>query len=231
MEETPRSTHHRHSIAISSLQHLLILDRSARRTDVRHSTPLRPVHIIRERKERIRCQRHALPLRHPFLSLRHRQEGGNLFEQRRPRTVLHAIGLFELHLATDKLVNGVGFVRALHTGFEVQREYTRMKARPKVIGLAARETRAVDAGLLTGAQADNHAIVRVADAVGLGVLESNGGDDEVTKGIGRERRGCGDNVAETLGIDLGVVATLLQMEAVDLARFRGGRHVSRVHLR
>ena len=52
-------------------------------------------------------------------------------------------------------------------------------AEPPEVGLGAREARAVDAGLLAGADADDRAAVGVRDAVRLGVLEREGGDDEV----------------------------------------------------
>jgi hypothetical protein len=56
---------------------------------------------------------------------------------------------------------------------------------PPVVGFGARETRTVDAGLLASAQADDGAMQRVSDAVGLGVFQGKCRDYEVSQGSRR----------------------------------------------
>lgn len=55
-----------------------------------------------------------------------------------------------------------------------------MVTQPPQISLVTREARAVDARLLAGAEADEGAVQGVGDAVGLGVFEREGGDDEIS---------------------------------------------------
>lgn len=133
---------------------------------------------------------------------------------------------------------------------------------PPVVGLVAREARAVDAGLLAGPEADDGPVQGVADRVGLRVLEGDRRDEEVELGLRGElttqttdqrmrrvrgmpdsdgkgkRKGkeadllvLGDDVVEEGGLDLDVVALLLERDAVHLSGLDVSRDVLRVHLR
>lgn len=57
-----------------------------------------------------------------------------------------------------------------------------MVTEPPVVGFGACETGAVDAGLLACAETDDGAVEGIGDGVGLGVLQGDGGDDEVGDG-------------------------------------------------
>lgn len=55
-------------------------------------------------------------------------------------------------------------------------------AGPPVVNLVASQARAVDARLLPRSQTDNHAVLGIADGVGLDVLGRDGGDKHVDEG-------------------------------------------------
>lgn len=99
-----------------------------------------------------------------------------------------------------------------------------MEAHPPVVGLVAGEAGAVDAGLLAGAEADDLPVEGVADGIGLGVFEGDGGDGEVAEGgVGQGAGVFGDDDGGE-GVfrgDLDVVAVLLEVDAVDGAGFDG----------
>jgi hypothetical protein len=56
-------------------------------------------------------------------------------------------------------------------------------SQPQVISFISSKTCAVNTGLLTGAKTGNHTVLSIADRVGLSVLESNGGDSQVSEGF------------------------------------------------
>ena len=108
-----------------------------------------------------------------------------------------------------------------------------MEAEEIVVGFVAGETRAMDTGLLTRAQADDLAVVGVGYGVGLGEFEGQSRDGEIAEGgvgEGRGVFGSDDGVEGFLGVDADVVSVLLELDAVDGAGFCGGRLVGRVHL-
>lgn len=107
-----------------------------------------------------------------------------------------------------------------------------MEAHPPVVGLVTSQAGAVDTGLLAGTEADDLAVDGVADRVALSVLEGDGGDGEIAGGVLGEGTGVlgGDDGAEGLGGDLGVVAVLLKGDAVDGAGLDGAGGVLGVDL-
>ena len=58
-----------------------------------------------------------------------------------------------------------------------------MVTEPPQVRFATCETRAVDTRLLTSPDADDGSMVGVRNAVGLGILQSEGGDSEVRDGL------------------------------------------------
>jgi len=106
-----------------------------------------------------------------------------------------------------------------------------VEAHVEVVGFVAGETRAVDAGLLAGAQTNEHTAGSEGDGVGLRVFQRYGGEGEIA--AGRVGEACGfageDGGEGCVGGDQGVVAALFEGHAVDGAGFAGRRGVGRVH--
>ena len=105
-----------------------------------------------------------------------------------------------------------------------------MLAQEPVVGLAARQPRAVDAALLTGADADRLAVLDVADGVGLGVFERDERDDEVDPGLLRQLLRVRHEVLQAAFIDDAVVVALLEGDAEDVAVLVRGANVSFIDL-
>jgi hypothetical protein len=61
-----------------------------------------------------------------------------------------------------------------------------MVTKPPKICFSTGQTSAVDAGLLSGADSNDGTVVGVGDTVGLGVLESEGGDNQICDGLLRK---------------------------------------------
>lgn len=107
-----------------------------------------------------------------------------------------------------------------------------MEAHPPVVGLVTRQTGAVDAGLLASAEPDDLAVDGVADGVALGIFKGDGGNGEVASGVLGEGASIlgSDDGSEGLGRDLGVVAVLLEGDAVDGAGLDGAGSVVGIDL-
>lgn len=116
--------------------------------------------------------------------------------------------------AADVLVDSVGHLRSLHAAAKLHGQDTRVVPQPPVVHFVPSQPRAMDTRLLTGTNTDNLvnrpqtnisretcgasrlllltaagsylAIFSVADRVGLSVLDSDGGDDEVAHRFLRE---------------------------------------------
>ena len=86
-----------------------------------------------------------------------------------------------------------------------------------VVRLVARETGAVDTALLTCADADGHAVLDVADRVGLGVLEPDEGKDHVVLCALRQVHVLGHDVGEQALVDFVVVVALFEADAENVA--------------
>ena len=99
-----------------------------------------------------------------------------------------------------------------------------------VVGLVAGESRAVDAALLTCADTDGHAVLDVADRVGLRVLERDERKDHVVLCALRQILVLGDDVGEQALVDFVVVVTLLKADAENVALLDRLRLIVRVDL-
>ena len=102
-----------------------------------------------------------------------------------------------------------------------------MLPEPPVVGLVARQTRAVDAALLARADADALTILHIAYGVGLGVLEGDHGNRQVALGKVGQLLVFGDDIAEKIVSDDQFVALLLEGDAeyilaLQLFRLIGG---------
>jgi len=79
----------------------------------------------------------------------------------------------------DVVIDGVCDFRALHALLELHAGDSRVLAQPPVVRLVSGQARAVDAALLAGADADYLPVSGVAHRVTLGVLQSDGCEDQV----------------------------------------------------
>ena len=149
------------------------------------AAPERTVDVVGEGEECVARARDAGELARVLRTLLGGERRGHALEHGLP---LRALGALE-RLAGDEEVDRVRLLGALDALLEREREHARVVAEPPEVGLGAREARAVDAGLLAGADADDRAAVGVCDAVRLGVLEREGGDDEVGERLVRELNG------------------------------------------
>mmetsp|Transcript_4387 Transcript_4387/g.12597 ORF Transcript_4387/g.12597 Transcript_4387/m.12597 type:complete len:615 (-) Transcript_4387:273-2117(-) len=94
--------------------------------------------------------------------------------------------------------------------------------------LAAGELDAVDPGLLARTDPDHHAILGESDRVALGVLDADGGDNEIAHGgigDGSAPGRVGDDRAHVFARQHRVVALLAKGHSVDLAVLVGSRFV------
>lgn len=158
-----------HSMLIRCLHALLIHNTATRRRQVLHAAPPRAIYVVREGEERVAAARHAIQLSRPLFLLLSGKWRGHLLELRLPLLLLPATALE--HFARDKQVYCVSLLRALHALLEWECEDTRVVSEPPQVSLRACETRAVNAGLLSGADANDSAMVRIGNAVGLCVLQ------------------------------------------------------------
>ncbi len=105
-----------------------------------------------------------------------------------------------------------------------------MLAQPPGVGLVARQTRAVNAALLTGAHANSLAVLHVAHGIALRVLQCDKSHDHVDLRRRRNLLVLGDHVGQQFLVDLEIVAALLEGDAEDVLQLGLGRHVVRVDL-
>ena len=96
------------------------------------------------------------------------------------------------------------------------------------VRLITGEPRAVDARLLSGADADGLSALGVADRIGLRIFERNQRDEQVALGLLRQVLALCDDVGKHFGIDFHLVASLLEGDAEHLLCFDGRGDVIRV---
>lgn len=117
----------------------------------------------REEKETYECIRrngHLAQLGEPALPLLGGERRRHLLKD---PLVLGLLGVVARGVAGAEQVDGVALVGALGARLPADVEHAVVEAHPPVVGLVAGQTRAVDAALLAGAQADDLAVQRVAD--------------------------------------------------------------------
>lgn len=90
------------------------------------------------------------------------------------------------HLAADVEVDGVRLLCAFNSFLERECEDLGMVTEPPKICFSTSQASTVNAGLLTGSDSDDGAVVGIGHTVGLGVLESEGGDNQIRDGLLRK---------------------------------------------
>ena len=182
MEQADVRHGHRHVVLVGRLDDIVVADGAAGLGDVGHAALVGTLDVVAEREESIGAEGDACLLLEPGLFLLTREDGRLLGEDALP-----VIGLQEVFpLFADVDVDGVVAVRAADFRLERQVEDLRALAQEPVVGLRAGKARAVDAALLAGADADGLAILRVADGVGLRVLERDQGNQQIALSILRQ---------------------------------------------
>ena len=124
------------------------------------------MHVVREREEGIAGAGYTVKLPRMLCALLRAERCRDLVEQALPVRFFAAIQ----HFAANEKVYRVCLFRAFDSFFERERENAWVVAQPPVVRFGACEPRAVDTRLLSGAQSDYGAVVRISYAVGLGVL-------------------------------------------------------------
>lgn len=186
------------------------------------------MNIVGEGKEGVGSTSDTSQLFHVLFPFLLGQRLGHGLEQALPLNALTTLGL--KRLTGDEQVNGIGLVGSLGTFLEGQSEDTRVVSKPPVVNLVTSETSAVDTRLLAGTKTNDGTVESVTDRVGLGVLEREGSDDEVSDSRLGEILVGGGNVLKEGLVNLAVVSLLLEGNAVDLPGLDLGGNVVGVHL-
>ena len=226
MEQAHTGERHRDAVLVRGLDHVVIADGAARLYDVLNAGLACALYVVAKREERIRADGNAGVLRDPRLFLLCGEHLRLYLEGLLPYALCEDI----LVLIRGVNVDGVVAVRAADAVNELKAEHLRMLTHEPVVRLAAREARAVDAALLTCADADGHAVLDVADRVGLGVLKRDKREDHVVLRALRQILVLGNDVVQQALADLVVVVALLEADAENVALLDRLRLVVRVDL-
>mmetsp|Transcript_68402 Transcript_68402/g.160388 ORF Transcript_68402/g.160388 Transcript_68402/m.160388 type:complete len:462 (+) Transcript_68402:65-1450(+) len=210
MEEAELSESHSHAIGVAGIDDLLVCHGPAGLSNELHTKPGRMVDRVPEGEESIRGDGDVIQAfeESALLFGRERLRGG--IEVLQP---LSALGL--LHIAFDVAHPGIHAVLTLDAVLEGQTLHFRVEAQPPSRHLATRQLDAVDAALLACTDADHHAILAVADRVGLGILDGDGSQDEVLLGLVWDGLAGGNNLCEFRSIEDGIVALLHEAHTPD----------------
>lgn len=213
VEETEGGMGNDHIVGISSSNDEVILDGSGGSSNVLDTGLLGTVDVVGEGEEGVGGDDDILELLHVGSTLLGSESSGDGLELCLPGSTLLTLA----NLVENVEVNGVGLVSTLGLLLEVKVQDLGVVAQPPVVGLVTSKTGAVDTGLLAGTETDDHSVLGVADRVGLGILEGDGGDNQIANGRLGQVLVLGDEVLEERGVDLDVVALLLHGKTIDLA--------------
>ena len=195
--------------------------------DVLHAALVCPLDVVAEGEEGVRAQRHALQRVQPRALLLAAQDVGLLREELLP----HAVGQHVVVVVADVDIYGIVAVGTADFLHPRQVQYLRVLAQVPDVGLIACQTGAVDAALLSGADADGLPVLDVADGIGLRVLQRDECNHQVAPRLGGEVLVLrGDVGEEVVAVQLDFVAPLLEGDAEDVFVLNGRGLVCRVYL-
>ena len=140
---------HDHIVQVASVNHVIIANRTAGLGDVGHAGAVRTLDVVAKREERIAAQRNARLLIQPRALFFLCQRFGALGEEALPAAIRQHL----VRLVGDEHVNRVVAVGTGDFLHERQCQHTRMLPQQPVIRLLPCQTRAVNAALLTRADA------------------------------------------------------------------------------
>ena len=226
MEQAHAGEGHDDAVLVGGVDDVVVADGAARLGDVLHAGLAGAFHVVAEGEEGVAAAGHAALRGDPgFLFLSRQHLGANL-EDLLPLAVAQDIVV----LVGGVNVNGVVAVGAADAVDKLQAQYLRVLAQVPVVGLLSGKTGAVDAALLSGADADGLPVLDVADGVGLGILEGNEGDDHVDLRLLRQIFVLGHEVFKQALVYAEVVMSLLEGDAEDILALLSGGDVIRVDL-
>ena len=205
---------------------MVVTDGAARLCDVGNTRLSRTLDVVAEREECIRADSDAGLLCNPRLLLLQRQNLRLDLEGLLP----YALCQYVLILVGDIDINRIVAIRTADVVDKLQTEDLRMLTQAPVVRLVARQTGAVDAALLTRADADCLSVLDIADRVGLRVLQGNQRDNHIELCLLRQLLVLGDDVLKQIRADLEVVVTLLEGDAEDIAVLDRSRLIVRIDL-
>ena len=166
MEEAQAGHRHGNSIFIARFDDIVVADRTAGLGNVVDAAAMSSFDVVAKGEESVAAEGYAVELSNPgFLFFP--RKGLRFFRKEiLPDTVSQDVFV----IVGDVDVDGIVPVRTADVVAEGQVQDFRVLTEPPDIGLITGQTGAVDAGLLTGADTDGHAVFYVADGVGLGVF-------------------------------------------------------------
>ena len=212
MEQAHTGERHGDAVLVRGLDHVVIADGAARLYDVLDARLACTFYVVAKREECIRADGHAGVLRDPCLLFLCGEHLRLDLEGLLPYALCEDILVLIRGINVDRIVA----VRAADAVNELEAEDLRMLTNEPVVRLAAREARAVDTALLTCADADGHAVLDVADRVGLGVLERDEREDHVVLCALRQILVLGNDIVQQALADLVVVVALLEADAENI---------------
>ena len=225
MEQPQAAEGHCDAVLVAGVNDLLVADGAAGLHDGGHAGAAGTLDVVAEGEEGIRAKAHAGHFAQIFLLFLSGQRGGLLGKGLGPHIVANHI----LGRIADVNINGVVTVGLCHIVAEGQVEHLTHVAQLPVVGLLACQTGAVDAALLACAHADGLAVVGVAHAVGLSILQGDECNDQITLLLFGHVLVLGDPVVQHgVGVDDQLVAALLKGDAVHLLVLDGSGLVGRV---
>ena len=166
MEQTDSGEAHHHSVLITRFDHMIVSNGAARLRYISDAASVGPFYIVSKREERIRAKRHIRVLRQPralfFLREYLRTDLENILPL--------ALGK-HIHIILSNIqIDGVVPVGAFNMIHKPESEHLGRLPQEPVIRLAARQTRAVNAGLLPRADPDCLSALHIAYGIGLGIF-------------------------------------------------------------
>ncbi len=154
-------------------------------------------------------------------------EDGRLYsEDLLPRAVCQDIHV----LLTCIDIDGIVAFRPSQSVQELKSQHLRRLAQEPVVGFTARQTGAVNPGLLSGTDADGLPVFYEADGIGLGVFQSDQGDLHVHKRFFGNLSLIRHHMGEQFFVDLQLIAPLLEGDAEHLFSLQRIRYIVRVNL-
>ena len=179
MEQPNPCECHDHIVAVTAFDDRVVADRSAGFCNIAHAAFSRALNVVAEWEERVRAERNAVDSRKISADLFLRERVGALREVFLPV----AVGADILFVFVDISVDDVVPIGSAERGKEGECKHLFVLTKKPRIRFAARETGAVDSGLLSCANADCLPVECVANRVRLRVFERNQGDQQVADGV------------------------------------------------
>ena len=228
MEQTYSSEGHSNAVFVAGHDDMVVANGAASLSDILHTALVGTLDVVAEGEEGIRAKRYSRVLGNPLFLLLQGEHLRLTGEELLPGTIAQHVVVLILR---DVYIDSVVAVGTTDTLLEGQSHHLRMLAQPPDVGLVASQAGTVDAALLAGTDADSLTVLDVADAVRLGVLQGDEGDDEVALGISREGLVLSRDILEEGGIvETDLVAALFESDAKALLGLNGSRLIGGVNL-